>query len=120
MKKYTCAAILGTAGLVAASALTFTTPAQAALTQCGNNVACAWVDGNFSGAFGAWSGSVSALGNYGFHDNITSQANYRTAYNGWFSDPGYSGNLFQTAPGGAGQFTWPDPRNDSFDSLYFY
>jgi hypothetical protein len=106
------------AGLAVLSVLAIATPAHASLAQCPNSRACGWVDSNYSGAFGAWASSTSSL--TGFHDVISSMANNRTAYIGWWSDPAYAGNLFQEAPGDAGFFNWPDPRNDSFDSVFFY
>ena len=109
--------LIGAAAVVALTTLS-AIPAQASAAQCNTSGwACAWVD-QYTGAFGHWTSSQSSLP--GFHDAITAQQNNRTAYIGWFSDQGYSGSLFQVPGGGGGYFTWPDPRNDSFDSLYFY
>jgi len=118
VKKRSIIGVAGAAALVAASVIGFSAPAQASITQCGSNRACAWTDSSYAGAFGSWTSSQSSLA--GFHDVISSVANNRTAYIGWFSDPGYSGSLFQQPGGAAGFFNWPDWRNDSFDSLYFY
>jgi hypothetical protein len=120
MKSRLIAGVAGASAVAALSIFVMAGPAQASEAQCGsnNNRACAWIDANFAGAFGYWTSSHSSLP--GFHDNISSDANTRTAYIGWFSDTGYSGNLFEVAPNGGGYFQWPDPRNDSFDSVYFY
>ncbi|MBB5633142.1 hypothetical protein BKA04_001365 [Cryobacterium mesophilum] len=112
------AGVIAAAALATVSVLAIGVPAQASFSQCTSNRACAWIDANFSGAFGSWTSNQSSLP--GFHDNISSTGNNRTAYIGFFSDPGYGGSVFQVPPGGGGYFNWLDPRNNSFDSLYFY
>ena len=95
MKKRSIIGVAGAAALVAASVIGFSAPAQASITQCGSNRACAWTDSSYAGAFGSWTSSQSSLA--GFHDVISSVANNRTAYIGWFSDPRLLGFIVPAA-----------------------
>lgn len=118
MKSITFLASIGTVALALTSILASGTPANAAPADCGSNRACAWLDSNYTGAIGRWTSSASSLP--GFDNNISSTLNNRATTNGWFTEPGYGGSVFQVPPGGGGFFNWPDWRNDTFSSLYIY
>lgn len=118
MKSRTILASTGVAALALTSVLAFGAPAHAAAADCGSNRACAWIDANYSGAIGRWTASASSLP--GFNNNISSTLNNRATTNGWFTEPGYGGSVFQVPPGGGGYFNWGDWRNDTFSSLYIY
>ncbi|WP_407943845.1 peptidase inhibitor family I36 protein [Marisediminicola senii] len=119
MKKLRIAAA-GAVLAVSASVLLVGPPAQAALSQCGSSRACAWTEPNYGGPFGSWTTSRSNLQTVGFGNNISSMANNRTRSIGWFSETGYTGALFSQPAGGAGFFNFPDPRADTFSSLFLY
>ncbi len=106
------------AAVAVASTIALCPPASAAASQCAANRACGWYDGNYSGTFGAWSGSTSYLS--GFNDAISSMANRRTTQIGWFFNSGYSGERFAQSPGAYGYFSALDYRNDEYSSLFIY
>ncbi|RLP76951.1 hypothetical protein D9V32_04810 [Mycetocola tolaasinivorans] len=93
-------------------------PANASIAQCNGRLACAWTDRQFQGAFGSWSRSTGPL--RGFHNVISSVANNGPRDIGWWSEPNFTGRLFVQKSGSAGFFNWPDVRNDSINSVWFY
>lgn len=121
MKKRRAGFAIGSAvALALTSVLAFGAPANAAITQCSSNRACAWFNENYSGTFGQWSSSQSNLTSSGFNDVISSVLNKRSHTIGWWTDAGYSGGVMTYGPGAGGYTYWPDWRNDSYSSLYFY
>jgi hypothetical protein len=108
----------GAAAAALLATLAINAPAKADIAQCPTNGACGWFDGNYSGTFGYWTSSTSYLA--GYNDNLSSVSNERATTIGWWTNSGYSGDVFQQTPNSAGYFTWPDWRNDSFSSLYIY
>ncbi|WP_375134862.1 peptidase inhibitor family I36 protein [Arthrobacter sp. HMWF013] len=108
----------GVAAAVLFASVALSAPAEAHISQCSSNRACAWFDVDYSGTFGQWSGPTSYLS--GWNDLISSSSNRRTHAVGWFTDSGYSGNPWVQYPNESGSYIWPHFAADSFSSLWFY
>lgn len=120
MKSKSTLAVVSASALVLVSTVVVSSPANAAIGDCNTaNRACGWVENNYVGYPGKWSGDTSNLG--GYNNRISSAYNRTATTIAWFPDPGYAGGWsFVQGAGAAGYFNWPDYRNDAFDSVAFY
>lgn len=110
--------VISSVALVSSLSVSGAPRAEAALSQCGTNRACAWWDQNYSGTFGYWTSSQSYLS--GWNDVISSTMNHRSGDIGWWTDAGYSGLSMIYGPGVGGYYVWPHIAENSISSVYFY